>query len=102
MAEAKRYDYNGEMLTVNQLVVFATNGITAQALRYRLAHGVDLHTAMTEPIKPHSKKKELPCGAKNALDCLNCTHEDMPCLTCFSPLKGESMTDYIFSDYGKR
>ena len=99
---AKVYEYQGKMLTVAELVQIAPNGISKQALQYRLKHGVDLHTALTEPIKTRTEKKSLPCGAKNPLDCLNCTLPDMPCLKYFAPLKGESLTDYVFEDYGKR
>ena len=102
VAEAKRYEWEGELLTVNQLIRFATNGISAQALRYRLSHGVDLYTAMTEPIKQRTKKPGLPCGAKSQYDCLNCKYDDMPCLKYFTPMKGETNPDYIFEDYGKR
>ena len=99
---AKEYEYQGQMLTIAELTEIAPNGISKQALQYRLKHGVSVMDAVTMPLKDRRKKKSLPCGVKNPLDCLNCTLPDMPCLKYFAPLKGESLTDYVFKDYGKR
>lgn len=98
------YEYQGQMLTIAQLVVLATNGISKKTLRYRLKHGFDLETALTKPVsKVHAPKNDvLPCGATSPYDCLECKHKDMPCLTQFRPLKGESTMDCEFADYGKR
>ena len=100
---AKMYEYQGETMTIDQLSHIAPNGISKQALRYRINHGFSVDEAVTKPLgkKVRHKKTALPCGATNPFDCLNCKLKIMPRLR-WPAMSGEGVSDYVFKDYKER
>ena len=103
--KTKLYNYEGRQMSIFQLHEIATNGITPDALRYRLnVKKMSIHDALTKPVsKKHRPKgvRKMSCGATSPFDCLNCPYKIMPCLR-EPAMKGEGVGDYVFSDYGRR
>lgn len=102
MKDVNTFEYHGEYLTVTDLLKIATNGISKQALRYRLVIGMTAEDAISKPVGRKIKRdgEPFPCGAVNPFDCLDCPYERMPCLS-WPVMNGESLDDYSFKDYNK-
>ena len=100
----KTYEYKGKWLTVSEISQLTHCRLSTSMLRYRLnkKHMTVEEAISTEPGKRIRHRLTMECGATSPFDCLNCQHEDMPCLSNGIIMPGEGAGDYVFTDYGKR
>ena len=101
---AKTYEYQGQWLTIDQIAQLTHYRLSTQMLRYRLnkKHMTVEDAISTKMLKAPKSTVAMICGATSPYDCLNCPHDDMPCLKYGKIMAGEGATDYVFTDYGKR